>query len=111
MAGVAGEPAIADAAHAVPLLHRRVSALDAAADARRPGVEEPLPIFERMMGPAAPRHAVDQTAPFKRLAEGLAAIGLVGEIALLVALDQRFRQAKVMDIGRRHLGLADKTAT
>jgi hypothetical protein len=36
MAGVASEAAIADAAHAVPLLHRGVSALDAAADARGP---------------------------------------------------------------------------
>jgi hypothetical protein len=31
------------------LLHRGVSALDPAADARRPRIEEPLPIFERMM--------------------------------------------------------------
>ena len=54
------------------------------------------------MGPSAPRHAVDQTAPFERLAEGLAAVGLVGEIALLVALDQRFRQTKVMHIGRQN---------
>jgi hypothetical protein len=38
MAGVAGEPAIADAAHGAPLLHRGVSALDPAADARRPGL-------------------------------------------------------------------------
>jgi hypothetical protein len=71
------------------LLHRGVSALDAAADARGPEIDQPLPIFERMMGPGAPRHPVDQSAPFERLAEGLAAIGLVGEIALLVALDQR----------------------
>ena len=41
---------------------------------------------------------------------GVLGLGLVGEIALLVALDQRFRQTKVMNIDRRHLGLADKTA-
>jgi hypothetical protein len=69
MAGGAGEPAIPDAAHAVPLLHRGVSALDAAADARGPGIDQPLPIFEWMMGPPAPRHAVDQTAPSERLAK------------------------------------------
>src|ERR1700677_4971842 len=97
-------------AHAVPLLHRRVSVLDAAVDAQGPGIVEPLPIFERVVGPPAPGHAVDQTAPFERLAESLAAVGLVDEIALLVALDQRFRRTKVMHIGRSHLGLPDKSA-
>jgi hypothetical protein len=93
MAGVAGEPAIANAAHALPSLDRGgVSALDAAADARRPGIEQPLPGSVRMMGPSAPRHAVDQSATFERLPERLIAVGLVGEIASLVALDQRFGQ-------------------
>src|ERR1700722_9473619 len=61
MAGVAGEPTIADAAHGVPLLHRGVSALDAAADARGPGIEKPLPIFERVMD--RPRHATPSIRP------------------------------------------------
>jgi hypothetical protein len=63
-----------------------------------------------MVRPTAPRHAVDQPTPFERLAESLIAIGLVGEIALLVALDQRFRQTGVVNMGWGHLGLAHKTA-
>ena len=69
-----------------------------------------LPVFERVMGSPAPRYAVVQTATFERLAERLAVIGLVGEITLLVALDQRLGQTGVMDIGRSHLGLPDKSA-
>ena len=68
-----GEAAIADTAQRTIASSRAVSAFDAAADARGPGNEEPLPIFERVMGPPAPSHAVDQTAPSERLAEGLAA--------------------------------------
>ena len=63
-----------------------------------------------MVRPTAPRHAVDQPTPFERLAESLTAIGLVGEIARLVVLDQRFRQTGVVNMGWGHLGLADKTA-
>jgi hypothetical protein len=37
------------------------------------------------MRPSPPRQAVDEPAPFERLPESLIAIGLVGEIALLVA--------------------------
>jgi hypothetical protein len=65
---------------------RGVSALDAAADARLRADD----------GASAPRYAVDQAAPFERLPERLAAVDLVGEIALLVALDQR---GGVVDIG------------
>ena len=50
MAGVAREPQIADAAHPVPALHRGEGALDARADAGRPGVEEFLPGLERIAG-------------------------------------------------------------
>jgi hypothetical protein len=61
--------------------------------------DEPLPGFEQAGGPATPGQVV-----------GLAAVGLAGEIALLVALDKRFRQTKVMHIGRSYLGLPDKSA-
>jgi hypothetical protein len=87
-----------------------MSALDAAADARGPGIEDLLPGFQRMMRSSAPGHAVDQSETFERLPEVLAAIGLVGEIALLVALDQRFRQTKVVDVRRSHLGLPHNAA-
>jgi hypothetical protein len=47
-------------------------------------MEDLLPGFQRMMRSSAPGHAVDQSETFERLPEVLA-IGLVGEIALLVA--------------------------
>jgi hypothetical protein len=40
-----------------------VSAFDAAADARGPGIEEPLPIFERLMGPPAPSRRLRRPSP------------------------------------------------
>src|SRR5271155_4347481 len=57
-----------------------------------------------------PGDSVDQAATLERLAQSLAVIGPVGEIALLVALDQRFAETAVMDTGRGHLGLPDKAA-
>ncbi len=74
MAGVAGEPAIADAAHAVPLLHRGVGAFDAAADALRPAVELALPGLERIsLMLDLPEDAVADPATAQALAESLAA--------------------------------------
>jgi hypothetical protein len=55
MACLAGEPAIADESHAITALYPGVSALDAAANARRPGIEQPLPGVERMIVPSTPR--------------------------------------------------------
>ena len=75
-----GRAPVADAAQAIPSLHRGVGPLDAAADARRPAVPGPLPVFERLVAPALPGHAVDQAALFERLAESLGVISLVGEI-------------------------------
>jgi hypothetical protein len=40
-----------------------VSAFDAVADARGPGIEEPLPIFERLMGPPAPSRRLRRPSP------------------------------------------------
>src|SRR5277367_921997 len=57
-----------------------------------------------------PGDSVDQAARFERLAQSLAVIGPVGEIALLVALDQSFAETAVMDIGGGNLGLPEKTA-
>ena len=99
MAGVASEAPIAHAAHAIPTLQRGVGPLDATTDARRPGVHQFLPGFEGLITPSLPGDAIDQTAGFEPLPESLAVIGLVGEIALLVALDQRVRQTGVVDIG------------
>jgi hypothetical protein len=71
------------------LLHRGVGALNAAADAGRPGVRELLLIFERLIAPALPDHPIDQSARFELLPKSLAVIGFVGEVALIVALNQR----------------------
>jgi hypothetical protein len=38
--------------------------------------DQALPIFEGVMGPPTPGHAIDQTATFERLAQRLVAIGL-----------------------------------
>ena len=77
----------------------------------RPGVVELLPGLERIAGVLdLPGDFIDQAAPFERLAQSLAVIGPVGEIALLVALDQRFAQTAVVHIGRGHLGLAHQPA-
>jgi hypothetical protein len=90
MAGVAGEPAIANAAHALPSLDRGSgSAPNVAADAR---------------------HAADASATFGRLPERLVAVGLVGEIALLVVPDQRFGQNGGHGHCPRSLGLPHKPA-
>jgi hypothetical protein len=75
------------------------------------GVVECLAGLERIAGMFdLPGDSVDQPAPFERLAQSLAVVRPVGEIGLLVALDQRFAETAVMDIGRGHLGLPHKTA-
>ena len=73
--------------HAIPALHSwRRRALRVALHASRPGVVELLPGLERIAGVLGlPGDSIDQAAPFEHLAQSLAVIGPVGEIALLVA--------------------------
>jgi hypothetical protein len=97
---------LADAAHSIPALHRCKSALDGLAHTPRPGVVELLPGLKRVAGVLdLPGDPIDQPARFERLAQSRAVIRLVGEIALLVALDPRFAQSAVVHVDRGHFGL------
>ena len=49
MTMVAGQAAITNPRHAIPILHRRISPLDAQAHARSRRIEPLLPIFQRLV--------------------------------------------------------------
>ena len=89
VAVVALQAAIADLRHPIPVLHRRIGALDPDAHAGRRLVEPFLPIGLRLAALALIADLVVDPLVLELVAQRLAVIGLVAAIGLFIALDYR----------------------
>jgi hypothetical protein len=89
MAVVAIQAEIANLRHPIPVLHRRVRALDADANARRRLVEPYLPVDQRLVALGLVGDPVLDPEFAELVAQRLAVVGLVGVVGPLVALPTR----------------------